>query len=149
MRREVKLTAEIGGKRYACVPSEACSGCAFEPECGGNHELDTPMVEGADGLISPCVEFGIRYEELPPQKVFVVFRVHGGPEAMDFDTICGVFRNRGDAQACLGNEYRMVRPDDEWVFSEDKPEDNDFMYAEVVQTDDEFDRFEVTEREVK
>ena len=65
MRREVKLTAEIGGKRYACVPSETCSGCAFEPECGGNHELDTPMVEGADGLISPCVELGIRYEKLP------------------------------------------------------------------------------------
>lgn len=40
-------------------------------------------------------------------KVFVVFRVHGGPE------------------------------------------DNDFMYAEVVQTDDEFDRFEVTEREIQ
>ena len=82
-------------------------------------------------------------------KVFVVFRVHGGPEATDFDTICGVFRNRGDAQACLGNEYRVVRPDDEWVFSEDRPEDNDFMYTEVVQTDDEFDRFEVTEREVQ
>ena len=65
MRREVKLTAEIGGKRYACVPSETCSGCAFESECGGNHELDTPMAKGADGLISPCVEFGIRYEELP------------------------------------------------------------------------------------
>lgn len=82
-------------------------------------------------------------------KVFVVFRVHGGPEASDFVTICGVFRDRGDAQACLGNEYRVVRPDDKWVFSEDKPEDNDFMYAEVVQTDDEFDMFEATEREVQ
>lgn len=82
-------------------------------------------------------------------KVFVVFRVHGGSEAIDFDTVCGVFRNRGDAQACLGNEYRAVRPDDKWVFSEDRPEDNDFMYAEVVQTDDEFDRFEMTEREVQ
>lgn len=30
MRCEAKLTAEIGGKRYACVPSENCSGCAFE-----------------------------------------------------------------------------------------------------------------------
>ena len=75
MRREVKLTAEIGGKRYACVPSEACSGCAFEPECGGNHELDAPMVEGADGLISPCVEFGIRYEELPSN--FAIFNADG------------------------------------------------------------------------
>ena len=75
MRREVKLTAEIGGKRYACVPSETCSGCAFEPECGGNHELDTPMVEGADGLISPCVEFGIRYEELPSS--FASFNADG------------------------------------------------------------------------
>ena len=82
-------------------------------------------------------------------KVFVVFRVHGGPEATDFDTICGVFRNRGDAQACLGNEDRASRPEDEGGFSGDKPEDNDFMYAEVVQTDDEFNRFEVTEREVK
>ena len=82
-------------------------------------------------------------------KVFVVFRVHGGPEAIDYDTVCGVFRNRGDAQACLGNEYRAVRPDDKWVFSEGTPEDNDFMYGEVVQTDDEFDRFEVTEREVQ
>lgn len=86
MRREVKLTAEIGGKRYACVPSEACSGCAFEPECGGNHEFDTPMVEGADGLISPCVEFGIRYEELPSN--FAIFDAGGlvytgdtGPDA--------------------------------------------------------------------
>ena len=149
MRREVKLTAEIGGKRYACVPSETCSGCAFEPECGGNHELDTPMVKGADGLISPCVEFGIIYEELPPQKVFVVFRVHGGLEAIDYDTVCGIFSNIEDAKTCLGNEYKLVRPDDKWVFSEEKPEDNDFISAEVVQTDDEFDRFKVTEMEVQ
>ena len=82
-------------------------------------------------------------------RVFVVFRVHGGSGAIDYDTVCGVFRTRGDAQACLGNEYRAVRPDDKWVFFEDRPEDNDFMYAEVIQTDDEFDRFEVTEREVQ
>lgn len=42
-----------------------------------------------------------------------------------------------------------MRPDDKWVFSEEKPEDNDFMSAEVVQTDDEFDRFKVTEMEVQ
>lgn len=149
MRCEAKLTAEIGGKRYACVPSENCSGCAFEPECGGSHELDTPMAECANGPMSPCVELGFRYEELPPQKAFVVFRIHGGPEAVDFDTVCGVFRNREDARACLGNEYRAVRPEDKWVFFEDKPEDNCFDRAEVVQTDDEFDRFGIIEKEVQ
>lgn len=67
MRRKAKLTAEIGGKRYACVPSGNCSGCAFEPECRGSREIDTPMVECANGPVSPCVKLDFRYEELPPQ----------------------------------------------------------------------------------
>ena len=82
-------------------------------------------------------------------NVFVVFRVHGGPEAVDCDTVCGVFRDLGDAKACLGNEYRAVRPEDKWVFSEDPPGNNNYMRAEIVQTDDEFDRFGITEREVQ
>lgn len=87
MRREVKLTAEIGGKKYACVPSETCSGCAFEPECGGNHELDTPMVEGADGLISPCVEFGIRYEVLFHTKDSAQRHIESRPKMFERSTV--------------------------------------------------------------
>lgn len=81
--------------------------------------------------------------------MFVVFRVHCGPETVDYDTVCGVFRSKSDAQACLGNEYRIVRPEDKWVASEKKPEDNDFMSAEVIQTDGELDRFGIAEKEVQ
>lgn len=81
--------------------------------------------------------------------VYVVFRIHGGPEAVDFATVCGVFRNLGDAKACLGNEYRAARPADEWIFSEDPPGNNNYMRAEIVQTDDEFDRFGIMERKVQ
>lgn len=82
-------------------------------------------------------------------NVYVVFRVHGGSEAVDFDTICGVFEDLGSAKACLGNEYRAARPEDKWILSEDPPGNNNYMMAEVVQTDGEFDRFEITEREVQ
>lgn len=82
-------------------------------------------------------------------KVYVVFRVHGGPEVVDCDTVLGVFRKLEDAKACLGNEYRVARPDGKWIFSEDQPEINDFMHAEIVQTDGDFDRFGIIEQEVR
>lgn len=81
-------------------------------------------------------------------KVFVVFRVHGGPEAVDCDTVCGVFRKLEDAKACLGDDYRLTRPEDKWILSEDPP-GNNYMKAELVQTDGDFDRFGITEKEVR
>lgn len=82
-------------------------------------------------------------------NVFVVTRVHGGPQADDCDMVCGVFQNLDDAKACLAHEYSLVRPEDKWIFSEDPPGNNNGMWAEIVQTDDEFDRFKLTEKEIQ
>ena len=80
--------------------------------------------------------------------VYIVHRYHRSYDAEDCVIICGAFTTLKAARACLKREYQAVRPEPEWIFTEQAPDKNSYR-ACIVQTDDDMDEIVITPKKVE